>query len=245
MLRGSDTRIWLCPPARRAGLWGGCQSPGGQAPASGAGFVYDVQVDSKGNVWASVQALGLLIRLDPATGETKIYYPPDTPSIKGLAVDAQDNIWFAGFQGNRLGSLNPKTGTFKLHQAPTGFATPYGLAFDKKTGYIWYADLNGNNISRFDPKTEQFAEYPIPSSNASPRFIALDSKGRAWVLAEMSEEFQRGLDCLGDETLRKIALAWLEGRTYAEIAAELQIAPDTVERKLRRIRSIWRQEANQ
>jgi len=142
--------------------------------------VYDAKVDSKGNVWLSMQPLGLIIKLDPTTRETKTYHPPDTPSVKGMAVDAQDNIWFAGFQGNRLGSLNPKTGTFKLHQAPTGFATPYGLAFDKKTGYIWYADLNGNNISRFDPKTEQFAEYPIPSSNASPRFIALDSKGRVW-----------------------------------------------------------------
>ena len=152
----------------------------GQAPAPGADAVYDVQADSKGNVWASVQALGLLIRLDPATGETKIYYPPDTPSIKGLAVDAQDNIWFAGHEGNRLGRLNPKTGTFNLYQPPTGFATPYGLAFDKRTGNIWFADLNGNNVTRFDPKTEQFAEYPIPSSNASPRFIGVDSKGRVW-----------------------------------------------------------------
>jgi virginiamycin B lyase len=152
----------------------------GQPPAPGAGTIYDVQVDSKGNVWASVQALGLLVRLDPATGETKTYYPPDTPSVKGLAVDAQDNVWFAGYQGNRLGRLDPKTGTFKLYRPPTGFATPYGLALDKKAGYVWFADLNGNNVTRFDPKTEQFAEYPIPSSNASPRFIGVDSKGRVW-----------------------------------------------------------------
>ena len=152
----------------------------GQPPAPGAGTIYDVQVDSKGNVWASVQALGLLVRLDPATGETKTYYPPDTPSVKGLAVDAQDNVWFAGHQGNRLGRLDPKTGTFKLYGPPTGFATPYGLALDKKAGYVWFADLNGNNVTRFDPKTEQFAEYPIPSSNASPRFIGVDSKGRVW-----------------------------------------------------------------
>jgi streptogramin lyase len=152
----------------------------GQAPAPGAGFVYDVQVDSKGNVWVSIQALGLLVRLDPATGETKTYYPPGIPSVKGLAVDAQDNIWFAGHQGNKLGRLDPKTGAFNLYRPPTDFATPYGLALDKKSGYVWLADLNGNNVTRFDPKTEQFAEYPIPSSNASPRFIGLDSKGRVW-----------------------------------------------------------------
>jgi streptogramin lyase len=158
----------------------------GDPPSPDASSIYDVQVDSKGNVWVSIQALGLLVRLDPATGETKIYYPPDTPSVKGLAVDAQDNIWFAGHQGNRLGRLDPKTGTFKLYRPPTDFATPYGLAFEKKTGYVWLADLSGNNITRFDPKTEQFAEYPIPSSNAAPRFIGLDSKGRVWFTESMN-----------------------------------------------------------
>jgi DNA-directed RNA polymerase specialized sigma24 family protein len=62
------------------------------------------------------------------------------------------------------------------------------------------------------------------------------------VQAAMAEEFQRGLDCLGDEGLRKIALEWLQGYGYAEIAGRLDLAPETVERKLRRIRAIWREE---
>jgi DNA-directed RNA polymerase specialized sigma24 family protein len=62
------------------------------------------------------------------------------------------------------------------------------------------------------------------------------------VLAEMNEEVQRRLDSLGDETLRAIALARLEGCSNADIATRLEVAPDTVERKLRRIRAIWRRE---
>jgi virginiamycin B lyase len=151
----------------------------GQPPDLLDGFVYDVKADSKGNIWSSIQNSALIIRLDPATGETKTFHP-DTPSVKGLAVDANDNIWFAGFQGNRIGRLDPRTGTIKLYRLPTTFATPYGLALDKKSGYVWYADLNGNNVTRFDPKTEQFDEYPLPTNNSSPRFIELDSKGRLW-----------------------------------------------------------------
>lgn len=151
----------------------------GQPPDLLDGFVYDVKADSKGNIWSSIQNSALIIRLDPATGETKTFHP-DTPSVKGLAVDANDNIWFAGFQGNRIGRLDPRTGTIKLYRLPTTFATPYGLALDKKNGYVWYADLNGNNVTRFDPKTEQFDEYPLPTNNSSPRFIELDSKGRLW-----------------------------------------------------------------
>jgi DNA-directed RNA polymerase specialized sigma24 family protein len=59
-------------------------------------------------------------------------------------------------------------------------------------------------------------------------------------LAEANEEFQRRLDELGDKTLRKIALWRLEGDSNEEIAARLGVMPRTVERKLNRIRSIWR-----
>jgi DNA-directed RNA polymerase specialized sigma24 family protein len=62
------------------------------------------------------------------------------------------------------------------------------------------------------------------------------------VQAAMAEEFQRGLSCLGDEGLRQIALEWLQGYGYAEIASRLDLVPETVERKLRRIRAIWREE---
>ena len=154
----------------------------GQPPAhiDANGTFYDIKVDSKDMVWVSVFGFGELIRIDPVTGETKVYHAPDSPSIRGLDVDSQDNIWFASFNGNSLGELDPRTGTFKMYHPPTRFAMPYGIAVDKKSGKIWFSDLNGNNITRFDPSTGEFTEFPIPSANAAPRFIGLDSKGRVW-----------------------------------------------------------------
>jgi RNA polymerase sigma factor (sigma-70 family) len=60
--------------------------------------------------------------------------------------------------------------------------------------------------------------------------------------AMLSEECQRLLDRLGDDTLRQIALLKLEGYSNEEIARELNCAPRTVERKLARIRETWGQE---
>ena len=65
------------------------------------------------------------------------------------------------------------------------------------------------------------------------------------VLVEMNEEFQRRLDALADETLRSIALWALEGWSNQEMADRLGVAPQTIERKRKRIRSIWGQEADQ
>ncbi len=144
------------------------------------GITYAVAVDSKGNVWYTETMLGTIARLDPKTGETTEFKPPQTPDMDGIIVDTQDNVWFSDFMGNKLGKLDTKTKKFTMYQPPTLKARPYGIAQDKKTGNIWYADFSGNNITRFDPKTEQFVEYPIPTRGAYPRFIGLDSKGRVW-----------------------------------------------------------------
>ncbi|HEV3262865.1 MAG TPA: ECF-type sigma factor [Gemmataceae bacterium] len=57
--------------------------------------------------------------------------------------------------------------------------------------------------------------------------------------AQVAEECGRLLDRLADDTLRSVALWKMEGYTTEEIAAKLDCAPRTVERKLRLIRGVW------
>jgi DNA-directed RNA polymerase specialized sigma24 family protein len=60
--------------------------------------------------------------------------------------------------------------------------------------------------------------------------------------AQVADEFQRLLALLGDAELRSIALLKMEGDTTEEIAAKLQRAPRTVERRLQVIRTLWEKE---
>jgi DNA-directed RNA polymerase specialized sigma24 family protein len=57
--------------------------------------------------------------------------------------------------------------------------------------------------------------------------------------AQVAEECRRLLGLLPEDDLRAIALAKMEGRDHEEIAARLGCAPQTVQRKLGRIRSLW------
>lgn len=57
--------------------------------------------------------------------------------------------------------------------------------------------------------------------------------------AEVAEECQALLDKLGDEDLKRIALAKLEGYSNAEIARHIGKSLATVERKLALIRASW------
>ena len=61
--------------------------------------------------------------------------------------------------------------------------------------------------------------------------------------AQMVDEFRLLLGRLGDDTLRSVALGKMEGATNREIAVSLGCIEQTVERKLRRIRGLWAQEA--
>jgi virginiamycin B lyase len=100
---------------------------------------------------------------------------------RSIFAPAFTSVWFSAFNSHKLGKLDQKTGKITLYQPPTPNASPYGLAEDKRTGYIWFPDMNGNNIDRFDPKTETFVEYPIPSRSSFPRLgIGIDPKGKVW-----------------------------------------------------------------
>jgi RNA polymerase sigma factor (sigma-70 family) len=57
---------------------------------------------------------------------------------------------------------------------------------------------------------------------------------------QMAEECRRLLDLLGDDQLRSIVLWKLERYTNKEIAAKLDCAVATVERRLDVIRSVWK-----
>ena len=60
--------------------------------------------------------------------------------------------------------------------------------------------------------------------------------------AQVAEQFARLLHCLGDGSLRSLALKKMEGYSDEEIATQIGCARRTVVRKLRRIRRIWSQE---
>jgi DNA-directed RNA polymerase specialized sigma24 family protein len=58
----------------------------------------------------------------------------------------------------------------------------------------------------------------------------------------MADECRRLLDLLAEPELRQIALWKVEGHTNEEIASRLDCVPRTIERKVRRIRLLWKLE---
>jgi DNA-directed RNA polymerase specialized sigma24 family protein len=71
----------------------------------------------------------------------------------------------------------------------------------------------------------------LPGSEPTPEF-----------LVQLRDEHQRLLNLLADDTLRRIAAWKMEGRSNAQMAADLGVTTRSVERKVQRIRETWKTE---
>jgi DNA-directed RNA polymerase specialized sigma24 family protein len=85
--------------------------------------------------------------------------------------------------------------------------------------------------SRADRETEDSILEQITGREPTPLFAA-----------QVAEECQRLLRRLDDRELESVAVWKMEGFTNEEIAAKLDCAPRTIERKLRIIRGVWQAE---
>lgn len=88
-----------------------------------------------------------------------------------------------------------------------------------------------SRIYPLGPEGEGAALEQIVGKEPTPEFAA-----------QVTEEYQRLLDQLGNDTLRRVAVWKMEGYTKDEIAAKLSCSRETVGRKLKTIRIIWTKE---
>jgi DNA-directed RNA polymerase specialized sigma24 family protein len=88
--------------------------------------------------------------------------------------------------------------------------------------------------SRGEGKVRNFSEAIMPEAAD-----LLDPGPTPEFAAQVADECRKLLELLGDESLRKVAIAKLEGYTNRQIAEQLGCIEQTVERKLRSIRQIW------
>ncbi len=100
--------------------------------------------------------------------------------------------------------------------------------------------LATRTISRAIDLIRRHRPGEVPGAHDVEQLLARDPTPED--AAEMADECRRLLDLLGEPELRQIALWKVEGYTNEEIAARLDCVPRTVERKVSRIRLLWKHE---
>ena len=144
-------------------------------------------VDKHGRIWVGEMAENKLAMLDPRTGETKAWTPPDGRyNIMEVVVDARENVWFTEEAANYIGRFDPATETFRtypLAKANGQSVGPEAIALDAR-GNIWFTEVTGGALGRLDPATGQITTYPLPTAPgggaAFPYALTIAPDGAVW-----------------------------------------------------------------
>jgi len=75
-------------------------------PAGPGGGPYAVTVDGAGMVWANEISTDTVVRLDPTTGQIRVFaLPSKGVGIRKMVVDAEGRLWYVGSHNGRLGVI--------------------------------------------------------------------------------------------------------------------------------------------
>ena len=158
---------------------------------------------------------------------------PKLRSARRRAADEEDvvqaafNSFFQGLARGRFPRLNDRDDLWRLLVVITARKALDQLAHEhaKRRGG---GTLQGESRILPGGEFDGAAIEQVVGDDPTPEFAA-----------QVAEEYERLLDLLGDETLRKVAVWKMEGLTKDEIASRLDCSRRTVARKLETIRIIW------
>lgn len=81
---------------------------------------HSIQAAPDGSLWITLSLGHGLARLDPATGEFRIFrQPPAGVYPHTLRFDREGRVWYTLAVSNHVASFDPKTGAFRLYRLPT------------------------------------------------------------------------------------------------------------------------------
>lgn len=145
--------------------------------------------------------------------------------------DVVQNAFHSFFQGitrDRFPQLNDRDNLWRLLVVITARKALDQLAHEHCMRHGGGRPQAGPRISSKESKSDELLIEQIVGEEPTPEFAA-----------QVAEEYERLLDLLEDDSLRRVAVWKMEGLTRDEIAERLDCSRRTVARKLETIRIVW------
>ena len=168
-----------------------------------ASMQHDLALHPDGRVYSVDMLQDKLYRLDPASGEVRVFQIPDdgvplgglmagedAPPIPNatahqgphsLQMGPDGSVWITLALGNRIARFDPKTEKFELHALDEGFY-PHTLRIDPR-GRVWFTIAVSNHVGVYDPAARKMDIIRVPAGSFTQE-IAL--RAMPYVLAAAS-----------------------------------------------------------
>jgi len=134
--------------------------------------------DGKGVHWFTGQS-GIYGRLDPKSGEMKVFDAPKGRGPYGIHVTPDGVVYYASLAGSYIGRIDGASGAVKVIEPATKGQGARRVWSDSK-GNVWVAEWNSGQLSRYEPRSGKWAQWKAPGD--SPRIYAVyvDETDKVW-----------------------------------------------------------------
>jgi len=134
--------------------------------------------DRKGIYWFTGQS-GIYGRLDPRSGEMKVFDAPKGRGAYGIHVTPDGTVYYASLAGSYLGKINAD-GSAAVIEPPTKRQGARRVWSDSK-GNLWVSEWNSGNLSRYEPATGKWSAWRAPGDDPHVYAVYVDETDKVWV----------------------------------------------------------------
>jgi virginiamycin B lyase len=135
--------------------------------------------DGKGRIWFTGQS-GIYGRLDPTSGDMKVWDAPKGRGPYGITATPQGDIWWVSLAGSYLANVDLETGSPTVIEPPTKNQGARRVWSDKK-GQLWISEWNAGQLSRYSPSDKSWKTWRLPGENPRCYSVWVDPDDKVWV----------------------------------------------------------------
>ncbi len=168
---GQNAIVRVDPKTRAVEVW--------PLPAdSGYTNLNTATFDRKGVHWFTGQS-GIYGRLDPGSGEMKVFEAPKGRGPYGIHATPEGTVYYASLAGSFIGRINPESGATTVIVPPTARQGARRVWSDSK-GNIWVSEWNSGNLSRYEPASGKWSAWRAPGDDPHVYAVYVDETDRVW-----------------------------------------------------------------
>lgn len=135
--------------------------------------------DQSGILWFTGQS-GIYGRLDPATGDIKIFSSPKGPGPYGITTTPDGEVYFASLAGSYIARIDLESGNVTILEPPTPEQGARRVWSDS-INRIWVSEWNSGKLGVYNPDTKSWNEWQIPGESPLPYAIYVDEHDKVWI----------------------------------------------------------------
>jgi virginiamycin B lyase len=135
--------------------------------------------DGHGTLWYTGQS-GYYGRVDPKTGEVRVWEAPGGPGTYGITATPSGDIYYASLAGNHIARVDTASGKARVIEPPTKDQGARRVWSDSK-GRIWVSEWSAGQVAMYDPASGAWREWRAPGANAHVYAVWVDESDGVWI----------------------------------------------------------------